>query len=92
MSSSTVKNRTVSTRVTDELSRRAKANLAKQGLTVSEYMRLSLIKAANNEVRFVDFLDTPEALQAKHEADTGDVKVIGDLKDFDHYMDHLDGD
>lgn len=39
-----IKNKTVSTRVTSE---KAKENLAKQGLNVSEYMQLSLIKVAN---------------------------------------------
>ncbi|KGO17981.1 RelB, partial [Oenococcus alcoholitolerans] len=51
MSNTIIKNKTISTRVTPGISERAKANLAKQGLTVSEYLRLSLVKAANNEVR-----------------------------------------
>ncbi|POB81222.1 RelB, partial [Vibrio vulnificus] len=62
MSNTIIKNKTISTRVTPDISERAKANLAKQGLTVSEYIRLSLVKAANNEVRLVSFLDSPEAL------------------------------
>lgn len=37
------------------ISKRAKNNLAKQGLTIPEYIRLSLVKAANNEVRLVSF-------------------------------------
>ena len=59
MSNTIIKNKTISTRVTPDISERAKANLAKQGLTVSEYIRLSLVKAANNEVRLVSFLDSP---------------------------------
>ncbi|WP_056988229.1 plasmid mobilization protein, partial [Ligilactobacillus acidipiscis] len=59
MSNATIKDKTISTRVTNEISERAKANLAKQGLTVSEYVRLSLVKAANNEVRLLNFLDSP---------------------------------
>lgn len=65
MTNSVLRNKTISTRVTEEVSDRAKANLAKEGLTVSEYVRLALIKAANNEVELVNFLDTPEALAAK---------------------------
>jgi len=65
-------------------------NLAKQGLTVSEYIRLSLVKAANNEVRLISFLDSPEALTAKKEAETGQVKNIGSLADFDDWIDKLD--
>ena len=65
-------------------------NLAKQGLTVSEYIRLSLVKAANNEVRLVSFLDSPEALAAKKEVETGQVKNIGSLTDFEDWIDKLD--
>lgn len=90
MSNTIIKNKTISTRVTSEISERAKANLAKQGLTVSEYIRLSLVKAANNEVRLVSFLDSPEALAAKKEAETGQVKNIGSLNDFEDLIDKLD--
>ena len=90
MSTSIVKNKTVSTRVTSDISERAKRNLAKQGLTISEYMRLSLVKAANNEVRLISFLDSPEALATKKEAETGQVKTIGSLADFDDLVDQLD--
>ena len=83
MSASIIKNKTVSTRVTADISERDKDNLAKQGLTVSQYIRLSLIKAANNEVRLVSFLDSPEALKAKEEAENGQVKTDGSLDDFD---------
>lgn len=90
MSTSVIKNKTVSTRVTLDIDQRAKSNLAKQGLTISEYIRLSLVKAANNEVRLVSFLDSPEALEAKREAETGQAKTIGSLDDFDHWVDQLD--
>lgn len=92
MSNTTIKNKTISTRVTEDISEHAKNNLAKQGLTVSEYVRLSLVKAANNEVQFINFLDSPEALAAKREAESGKTTRIGDLKDFDEWIDHLDGD
>ncbi|NVY95910.1 type II toxin-antitoxin system RelB/DinJ family antitoxin [Lactobacillus sp. DCY120] len=92
MSNATIKNKTVSTRVTPEVSARAKENLAKQGLTVSEYIRLSLVKAANNEVRLVSFLNSTEALAAKHEAENNKVTEIGSLADFDDWIDQLDED
>lgn len=92
MSNTTIKNKTVSTRVTSEVSERAKENLAKQGLTVSEYIRLSLVKAANNEVRLVSFLNSPEALTAKHEAENNELIEIGSLADFDNWIDQLDED
>lgn len=92
MSNATIKDKTISTRVTNEISERAKANLAKQGLTVSEYVRLSLVKAANNEVRLLNFLDSPEALAAKEEAEKGEVTEIGSVTDFNDWIDQLDED
>lgn len=92
MSNTTIKNKTISTRVPADISKRAKANLAKQGLTISEYMRLSLVKAANNEVRLVSFLDSPEAITAKREAKEGKVTTIGSLAGFDNWIDKLDED
>ncbi|GBG94680.1 antitoxin RelB [Ligilactobacillus salitolerans] len=92
MSKAPIKNKTVSTRVTSEVSERAKENLAKQGLTVSEYIRLSLVKAANNEVRLISFLNSPEALAAKQEAENGAVTEIGSLADFDDWIEQLDED
>lgn len=91
MSTKVIKNTTVSTRITDDISQRAKANLAKQGLTISEYIRLSLVKAANNEVKLISFLDSPEAVEAKKEAENGQVRTIGSLSDFDDWLDNLDG-
>lgn len=90
MTNSVLKNKTISTRVTEEIGDRAKANLAKQGITVSEYIRLSLIKAANNEVELVNFLDSPEALAAKKEVENGQVEKIGDLNDLKAWVSHLD--
>lgn len=92
MSNSVIKNKTVSTCVTEDISEKAKDNLAKQGLTVSEYIRLSLIKAANNEVCLVSFLDSPEAKKAKNEAETGQVSTIGSSNDFDAWIDKIDTD
>jgi len=82
MTMTTIKNKTISTRVTTDISNRAKENLAKQGLTVSEYIRLSLIKAANNEVKLVSFLDTPEAKKAKKEAESGQVDSFDSVDDW----------
>ena len=53
-------------------------------------MRLSLVKAANNEVKLVSFLDSPEALKAKHEAENGQVTTIGTLDDFNDWIDQID--
>ncbi|KGO18464.1 hypothetical protein Q757_00005, partial [Oenococcus alcoholitolerans] len=36
------------------------------------------------------FLDSPEALIAKKEAETGQVKNIGSLTDFNNWIDKLD--
>lgn len=86
------KSKTISTRVTKDISDRAKANLAKMGLTVSEYVRLSLIKAANNEVKLVSFLDSPEAQQAKYEDQHHMAETIGGIDDFEKWTENLDED
>ncbi|CAJ1194792.1 hypothetical protein CPR19088_GLDEOEPO_02334 [Companilactobacillus paralimentarius] len=90
MSTSVIKNKTVYTRVIVDISERAKNNLAKQGLTVSEYIYLSLVKAANNEVRLVRFLDSPEAMKTKKEVETDQVNVIDSLDSFDTWVDKID--
>lgn len=90
MTNSVIKNKTVSTRVTAEINDKAKANLAKQGLTISEYIRLALVKAANNEVRLLDFLSSEAALQAKHEVESGQVLTIGDQRAFRKWVETLD--
>ena len=50
----------------------------------------SLDKSIIDEVRLVSFLDSPEALAAKKEAETGQVKNIGSLTDFEDWIDKLD--
>lgn len=93
MSNSAVtREKVVSARITADIDERAKKNLAKQGLTISEYVRLALIKAANNEVHLLDFLNTPEALAAKKEAETGQIKNIGELKDFAKWIEKINAD
>ncbi|WP_125980859.1 plasmid mobilization protein [Loigolactobacillus iwatensis] len=74
MSTLTPKSKIISVRVTNAIVERAKKNLAKQGLTVSEYIRLSLVKAANNEVQLINFIDTPEALSAKKETENNNTE------------------
>ncbi|KRN28194.1 hypothetical protein IV38_GL001647 [Lactobacillus selangorensis] len=89
MTTSLKKDKTISTRVTADIDRRAKENLAKQGLTISEYIRLSLVKAANDEVQLINFLDTPAAHQAKKEAETDQTKMIGNQADFEDWLNKL---
>lgn len=91
-SSAVLKKTTASTRVTKDIRDKAKKNLARQGLTISEYMRYSLIKAANDEVQFLNFLDSPEAKTAKNEVETNQAREIGNLKDFDNWIDKIDAD
>lgn len=80
MSITPIKNKIISTRVTSDISERAKVNLAKQGLTISEYIRLSLIKAANNEVDLINFLDTSETLNAKKQAEEGRITSFNSVE------------
>lgn len=87
-----LQNTTVSTRITSDIGSRARHNLERQGLTVSEYLRLALIKAANGQVRFLDFLDSPEALAAKQEVEKGLTEEIGSVQDFGKWIDDLSHD
>lgn len=84
------RDKTVSARVTADISDRAKKNLEKQGLTLSEYIRLSLIKAANNEVQLISFLDSPEALAAKKDAKSGHTEDIGTVHDLEDWLNNID--
>ncbi|WP_395321716.1 RelB [Levilactobacillus parabrevis] len=90
MSVNRTDDKTVSLCVTTDIYECAKNNLAKQGLTVSEYIRLSLIKAANNDVHIMSFLDLPEAIESKGEAETGQVKIAETLTDFYEWVDRID--
>lgn len=89
MTSITAKDTTVSSRVSSKMAQNAKANLAKYGLSLSEYIRMAIYKAANDEVSYVNFLDTAEALQAKKEAETNNITKVGSLDDLDKWMDNL---
>lgn len=82
------KNKIISTRVANDIFEKAKENLAKQNITISEYLRFSLIKASNNEVKLVNFLDSSEALAAKKEAEEGKTAIFS-LDDFNNLIDHL---
>jgi len=84
--STDVKNKIVSTRISSDTYEQAKNNLAAQGFTISEYIRLSLVKAANNRGNLFDFSD---AVTAKNETETGQVITIGSLTDFDDWIDSL---
>lgn len=53
---------------------------------------MNLIKASNDEVRFIDFFDSSEALKAKNEAETGQTEIIGNLNDFDKWLDKINED
>lgn len=86
------KSKVITARVTQDVHDRAKINLAKMGLTVSEYVRMSLTKAADNEVKLISFLDTPEAQQAKYEDQHHLAETIGNTDDFEKWTRDLDED
>lgn len=89
MTAIATKNTTVTSRVSSEMVQKAKDNLAEKGLSISEYIRMAVYKAANDEVSFIDFLDTPEALQAKKDVENNNITKIGSLDDLDNWMDKL---
>lgn len=89
MVSSTTKNAVITAHIAAPIKEQAKKNLESQGLTMSEFLRLAVILAANNQVRVMSFLDTPEALQAKKDVESGKVGKIGTVEDLDEWIDKL---
>lgn len=82
-----MKNKTISTRVSEKIANKAKQNLENAGITVSEYLRMALISAAENGV--TDLLNSPEAMEAKYDAEHGKTKDIGTLEDYKKWSDSL---
>lgn len=82
-----MKNKTISTRVNEKIAKKAKQNLADVGITVSEYLRLALISAAEDGVS--DLLNSPEAMQAKFEAEHGQTISIGSVEDYKRWSESL---
>lgn len=83
------KDTTVTSRVSSIMAKKARENLEKHGLSLSEFIRMAVYKAANDQVTYINFLDSPEALSAKKEAETGKLHHIGNLDDLDNWIDKL---
>ena len=84
-----VRNSSASTRVSKSVKDKAIKNLAKRGITLSEFLRFAVGKAADDDIEWLNFLDTPEALQGKSEVENGNIEKIGSLDDLDKWMDNL---
>ncbi len=84
-----VRNSSASTRVSKSVKDKAIKNLAKRGITLSEFLRFAVGKAAADDIELLNFLDTPEALQGKSEVENGNIEKIGSLDDLDKWMDNL---
>lgn len=80
------------TRLPEDIQQQASTNLAKVGLTLSGYLDLCLIKAANNDLHPINFLDTLEAQLAKYEAEHKKPEVIGNTRDLEKWIHDLDTD
>jgi DNA-damage-inducible protein J len=81
---------TRSTKVTPEISKQAEANLSKLGISVSEYLRMSLAKAATGNVEFINYYDTPEYQKAEQDVMNGKVKTMGhNKKELQAWLDNL---
>lgn len=69
-----------STKVTPTIAKKADKNIAKLGITVSEYLRLSLAKAANGHVEVIDYFNTPKFHKAENDATSGKVTTVAHNK------------
>ena len=76
-------------RVSKNVKEKAIRNLATRGITLSEFLRFTVGKAADDDIELINFLDSPEALKAKKELETGNIEKIGTLDDLDNWMDRL---
>lgn len=65
----------------------AKANLAKIGMTLSDYVRQALVKAANNEIQAVNSVSQPEVVTTHHE--TNDTIQVTDPQVLKALLDQL---
>lgn len=74
----------VTVRVKPEVKQEAKDILESSGVTLSDFIRMSLAKVV--EDGRISFLNTPEALEAKRQADNGEYEVIGDIGDLKEYV------
>ncbi|MFD3388889.1 type II toxin-antitoxin system RelB/DinJ family antitoxin [Ligilactobacillus salivarius] len=74
----------VTVRVKPEVKQEAKDILESSGITLSDFIRMSLAKVV--EDGRISFLDTPEALEAKRQAENGEYEIIGDADDFNEYV------
>ncbi|AKP64405.1 hypothetical protein FC99_GL000015 [Levilactobacillus koreensis JCM 16448] len=74
-----LKTESVSTRISPAVKIVAAQKLAQSGLTISEFLRLSLVNVANDGL--TDFLSTPEALKAKKDVESGKLKSFDSLDD-----------
>lgn len=81
MANKVTHDKTYSTKVSQEVGDKAEAYLAQYDISVSDYLSDALTKAANHEVKIINYLDTPEALEAKREAEAGEGKTYDSLEE-----------
>ncbi|MFC6208079.1 plasmid mobilization protein [Levilactobacillus tongjiangensis] len=67
-----VNTESITFRLSPTVKKIAQQKIEESGLTLSEYLRLSMIQIANDG--FNDFLSTDEALAAKKEVENGQLK------------------
>lgn len=89
MSKAKQKTDRISVRVAPEVKLAAKERLARVGLNLSDYLQLALANLAAGDS---DFLNSPSALEAKYQAEHGEVETIGDSSatDFEKYLKRLE--
>jgi len=79
MAKTKVNTESITFRLSPTVKKIAQQKIEKSGLTLSEYLRLSMIRIANDG--FEDFLSTDEALAAKKEVETGKLKKFDSFDD-----------
>ena len=87
-----INEKTVSTRVSQREFELAEKNLSKKGLSISEYLRLTLIKAADDEVRLIPFENSQEVVDSKKMIENNQGIISTDLNGFEEMIRKIQAD
>lgn len=86
---STQKKERVSTSISSTIKNQAQEKLAKQGMSLSDFLRCALDEYVSGDITVENFLDTKEALRAKHNVESGKNLKSGTLDDFEKMLEKL---
>lgn len=72
----------ISTCISIDIKNQAQAKLAKQGMTLSDFLRYAVEEYISGEITVENYLDTEKAMRAKHNVESGKNLKSGTMEDF----------